>query len=169
MRPRCWRSDFLRARCKYCARCKLPNASLILCCVIGVSLIQLQRQKPKHTWLANSLLPDYQILLTIQPKATPTQTTAITTDSDFNLCTCTFRSHNPSTALSIFSFNASTSCFISKMQSSEPPPWPPQLGGITFFQRAGSSPGLRKYAAYCASDMMMLHVVGSSYIYGIEL
>ena len=57
MRLRCWRSDFLRARCKYCARCKLPNASLILCCVIGVSLIQLQRQKPKHTWLANSLLP----------------------------------------------------------------------------------------------------------------
>ena len=125
LRLRCWRSDFLRARCKYCARCKLPNASLILCCVIGVSLIQLQRQKPKHTWLANSLLPDYQILLTIQPKATPTQTAAITTDSDFNLCTCTLRSHNPSTALSIFSFNASISCFISKMQSSEPPPWPP--------------------------------------------
>ena len=109
MRPRCWRLDFLRARGKHYGLRKLPNASLILRCVIGVSLIQLQRQKPKHTWLANSLLPDYQILLTIQPKATPTQTAAITTDSDFNLCTCTFRSHNPSTALSIFSFNASTS------------------------------------------------------------
>ena len=98
----------------------------------------------KDRGLPNWLVPDYHSLLTIQPKATPRQTAAITTDSDFNLCICTFRSHNPSTALSTFSLSASSSCFISKMRSSQQPPRSPKLGGIDFFQWAGSSPGLRK-------------------------
>lgn len=126
------------------------------------TLILLQFIQHIHMLLQLQItsIPYFQMLVIIQPRATPTHTAAMITYSFFTFCTYTFSSQREVTTLSTFCFIPSYSCCETKIRSTEPCPPSHELKWIAFFDQAGCCSALRTYAAYYTSNMM-LHVVGS--------